>query len=211
MSKFNDANYQAINAARWQALDSARLFDTWRDVTVLDLGAGDGVFSDTYFTPKHAIVTPVEARQENLHAMNLARYEFYKRSVHMDLELDFPTGQYDMVLCVGLLYHLQTPTSFLMQVASAAPLLFLETVIWQNPDETGVLFVDEDNSFDQAYSGKGCRVGIEWLDKTLKALYPFVYAVPASEHPSFNGRNVNEQRVIRVASHGVQYKHLERV
>lgn len=210
MSKFNDSNYQALNLARWQALDDARLFTDFSGVKVLDLGAGDGVFSDTYFTPKAAIVTPVEARDENLLAMQRDRPTFAARAKKANLETVFPSGKWDMVLCVGLLYHLETPAQLLASCAKAAPVLFLETVIWQTPDEGGLLIVDETNSYDQAYSGRGCRPGIQWLDAVLSSLYSYVYTVPTPKHEVFNGGNPHEQRVIRVASKRA-YGHLKQV
>lgn len=209
MSKFNDANYQSLNSARWSALDTAALFSSYKGVQVLDLGAGDGVFSDTYFTPKGAVITAIEARNENLLAMELDRPHLFKTAQQLNLENAFPRGKWDMCLCVGLLYHLQTPADLLTKIAKAAPILFLETVIWQRPDESGLLLVQEAPAYDQAYSGYGCRPSVEWLGVVLKSLYKHVYAIPVA-HPAFNGGNPDEQRVIRVASQK-PYAHLTRV
>ena len=99
----------------------------------------------------------------------------------MDLERWDPTlvGQFDAVLCFGLLYHLAAPAEFLRACARLAPWLYLETVV-SDSDEVICRTVPEHGP-DQAWSSEGCRPSPAWLNRTLHDLGFDVRDISTSE------------------------------
>jgi SAM-dependent methyltransferase len=84
---------------------------------VLDLGAGDGWFSIELARRGAGEVVTVEGRAENLaqaEASRDARGLDQVRLIHGDVRDLSPAdqGEFDVVLCLGLLYHLDVPAVF---------------------------------------------------------------------------------------------------
>ena len=83
---------------------------------VLDLGCGEGLYA-LEFAQAGAQVTAIEGRRSNL-----ARCEFARRALALEgvrfLEEDVRDvslerhGRFDLILCSGILYHLDSPAAF---------------------------------------------------------------------------------------------------
>lgn len=198
---FGGDNYRTYNNARRVTFWSLKwLVAGWR---VLDVGAGDGFFGDSVFTPMGAILTCAEGRAEHIASLKKHRPHLAARAQVVDLDKAFPTGTYDLVFACGLLYHLGEPVRFLEHCAAAAPLLFMETVIW-NDGRDDMHFWEERVDYDQALNIKAARVTPTWLNRTLKEVgYTHVYEPPIPDHQDFRiWENPQPARVLRIASIG---------
>jgi SAM-dependent methyltransferase len=89
-------------------------------IRMLDLGCNEGGFS-LLFAQAGFHVVGLEARDKNLDCANylklqfqLANLEFHKADVRQ--ASDF--GVFDIVLCSGVLYHMDSPVSFLQQISA---------------------------------------------------------------------------------------------
>lgn len=196
---FGGDNYRAYNHARRTTFWNLKwLVAGWR---VLDVGAGDGFFGDSVFTPMGAILTCVDGRADHIAALKRDRPYLAARAKVVDLDNDFPSGQYDLVLACGLLYHLGKPIEFLQNCAQSAPLLFLETVVWNNEGDDIHFWDEESFRYDQSLNGPGARVTPAWLDRTLKEVgYSQVYEPPIPDHKDFRiWEQPQTARVLRIA------------
>jgi 2-polyprenyl-3-methyl-5-hydroxy-6-metoxy-1,4-benzoquinol methylase len=112
---------------------------------ILDLGSLEGGLS-LELAREGWDVTGVEGRASNFEKAELIRAYFGLENLHFQLR-DVKTldsardGQFDVIVCCGLLYHLDNPFEFLETLATlCAPggLLFIDTHV--APDERAVSF-----------------------------------------------------------------------
>lgn len=114
-------------------------------VRVLDLGSLDGGVAFE-MAREGWQTTGVEGRLSNFENAELIRAYFgldNLRFVHRDVKSLHPAtdGQFDAIVCCGLLYHLDDPFTFIRQMAGlTAPggMLFLDTCV--EPDEQAARF-----------------------------------------------------------------------
>lgn len=200
---FGGDNYRSYNNARRATFWSFK----WNlaGKRVLDVGGGDGTFADSVFNPMGAILTVVDGRAEHIERLKFERPHLAARAMVCDLDNDFPSvypGKWDLVFACGLLYHLGKPIEFLRHCASAAPLLFLETVVWNSEGDDLHFWNEESFRYDQSLNGPGARVTPEWLDRTLKEVgYSCVYEPPIPNHKDFRiWEQPEAARVLRIAA-----------
>lgn len=196
---FGGDNYRAYNHARRTTFWSLK----WNlaGKRVLDLGGGDGTFADSVFNPMGAILTVVDGRAEHIKTLKQERPHLAARAMVVDLDNSFPRGTFDLVFGCGLLYHLGKPVEFLQRCVEAAPLLFMETVIW-NSEGDDIHFWEERDDYDQALNRVGARVTPDWLNRTLKEVgYMQVFEPPIPDHRDFRiWENPETARVLRIAA-----------
>ena len=126
---------------------------SWLDVVfrdleshaALDIGCGDGLnsfFLESLGFTVHAI----DHAETNFNGMNGVRWlhQHLQSSVQIyDVDLDtrpsLPSDHYDIVLCMGLLYHIQNPYWLLKTIARSASYCLLSTRIARlAPDGTNI-------------------------------------------------------------------------
>ena len=88
------------------------------ELRILDLGAFEGLFA-VELARHGASVVAIEGREASLEKMRLAKDALDLDRLELRLEdvrdLDLQrTGSFDVVLCLGLLYHLDTPDVFVL-------------------------------------------------------------------------------------------------
>jgi SAM-dependent methyltransferase len=115
-----------------------------RDLTIMELGPQQGIHSVLLDKLGHRKSVAIEGRLENYQACLAAqrRYRLDRTEfVHANLEdlysdrRSLPeAGAFDLVFCLGVLYHLPDPAAALRWFRRQAPRLFLGTLYWQ-PDE----------------------------------------------------------------------------
>ncbi|MEV0005607.1 class I SAM-dependent methyltransferase [Micromonospora sp. NPDC050980] len=117
-------------------------FDVFPDATrILELGALEGADTIRLASRPGVTVVAVEGRADNLSRASfvLGLHGLTNvRLVHADVEqFDLRSlGRFDVVLCTGLLYHLQRPWDLLRSIADVSDGLFLSTHYWGDADTT---------------------------------------------------------------------------
>jgi len=170
--------------------------------TAVDVGCGVGYFS-SYLQELGLRVTATDGRAENvaeaqrrLVGVPCAVHDVEDRSIRQ-------LGVFDVVLCVGLLYHLENPFAAIRNLrALTGRLLIVESVVVPGTSPAAVL-LDEPGGRDQALQDSVLVVSEPALIKMLyRAGLPFVYSVDRlPDHGDFRDSFLLERRrTIVVAS-----------
>ncbi|EEP73306.1 class I SAM-dependent methyltransferase [Micromonospora sp. KC207] len=153
---------------------AAKFFGAFPDARrILELGALEG--ADTLALARHpgTTVLALEGRPENLRRAELVMEVNGITNVELrvaDVErIDFTElGEFDAVLCAGLLYHVREPWTLLKDIAGVAAGIYLSTHYWggvgdlQPIDGYTVKQVREEHPEPQA---RGLSVDVRWLDR----------------------------------------------
>jgi SAM-dependent methyltransferase len=181
---FNDDAAAAINSARIDHLAALDL--DIEGARVLDVGCGVGHFS-RFYVERGCTVVGVDGRPGNIEEMR-RRYPDIEAHV-LDVEKDplDALGQFDVVHCYGLLYHLESPIRGLRNMQSVCRrLLVLETIVCDNKQPLLILD-DETKTVNQALDGLGSRPSPSFVTMALDRVgFRHVYA-PAfpPDYPDF--------------------------
>jgi SAM-dependent methyltransferase len=198
-----------INAARRSAIEALGL--DLEHKRVLDVGSGPGHFVSTY-TSRGCQVTAVDGRGDIVDECRRRHPEVH--CVLGDVQtFDLATlGRFDIVHCLGLLYHLESPIAALRNIVRVCDgLLILESII---SDATGTIMRidDEPKTVNQAVGGLGCRPTPSFIALALNRIgFRHVYALAEPPHhedfrfePRLDGaweRDGHPLRAMFVASH----------
>lgn len=147
---FDQEHYQALNASRERVLRN--LIQELREPLALrsaiDIGCGLGHFSSSLSSLGLRVVG-VDARQKNV---DEARRRHPDIEFHvLDAEQVFTSrfGQFDLVLCFGLLYHLENPFRVIRNLAGlSTKLALIEGVVYPSSEPIMAL-LDENELNDQ--------------------------------------------------------------
>lgn len=181
---FDSLNYQKINKARIEHLDSLDL--SFKGKTILELGSGPGDIAE-YLLKEGAYVTSVDGREENIKSA-YSKHAFKKWNGYVyDLEKNISPGltKYDIIIAYGILYHLSDPKAFIQRIQSLNSQLFLlSTCVTSefnenhaNSNQAGICLIPEPSSNGtQALNGLGCRPNRRWLWRLLQNNFDEVYA-----------------------------------
>lgn len=118
---------------------------------VLDVACSNGFYSFE-FAKRGADVIGFDNLFSNIVRCTFAKKILNIRNVSFryldvnDLENTF-NGQFDMILCAGLLYHLDDPQKTIDQVAKLTKLAYFETIINEDIEES-ILIRDEETTAD---------------------------------------------------------------
>lgn len=184
VESFEVPEARSINSARLEHLSSLGLPLSGR--TVVDVGCGVGHLS-RFFRDRGCQVVCLDGRQENIEQLRILYPGTDARVFDLESQSLSDVGEFDIVFCYGLLYHLENPFRALRSLASAAgQLLLLETQVSDHRLPLVVL-EEETESFSQALHGVGSRPTPSFLALALReAGMPHVYTprVPP-DHPDF--------------------------
>jgi SAM-dependent methyltransferase len=161
--------------------------------TALDVGCGVGFFS-SYLQHAGFQVSAFDGREENA-------IEAHKRNSDLNIEIrdiEDPDlsklGTYDLVLCLGLLYHLENPFRALRNLAAlTGKVLVLETRVAPFNSNVALLYqenheVDQGLSYIAMIPSRGCLVKMLY-----KAGFSYVYGVKVlPDHEQFRGSAIRK-------------------
>ena len=189
---FDSQDALDINHARMAHLNSLQL--PLAGKTVLDVGSGVGHLA-RFFVEQGCQVTCVDARPENI-AVLRSRYQDIRADV-LNVEMDSldAVGQFDIVFCYGLLYHLENPLAALRNMARAcSDLLLLETVISDSFEPILRLEDEPAETPNQALGGLGNRPSPGFVVMALaRAGFPYIYGpISPPNHPDFEFKWQND-------------------
>lgn len=151
--------------AEWlAALDARGLPHDLRGKTVLDVGCNAGFYSFVAMARGAASVTGIDSDPYFLAQAELVReiVDLPAAFERMDVrDLDPSVGTFDVVLCTGLLYHLQDPMAALNRLCAVTrELLYIESELLTDEDLTGHAWFIERTYLDDPTNwwifGPGC-------------------------------------------------------
>ena len=181
---FDAPNAVAINKARMANLETMNL--GLRGKRVLDVGCGVGHLG-ARLVEMGANVVCVDGREGNIASLR-TRYPHLEAHVgNVETEALSKFGRFPVVLCYGLLYHLENPLQSLRNMASVCgEMLLLETIICDH-ESALVRVEDESTDVNQALGGIAGRPTPHYVVLALNRVgFPYVYApVTPPEHEDF--------------------------
>lgn len=179
---YPDALY--INSARQEHLASLGL-DLERR-TVIEVGAGIGLHTP-FFLERGCEVTVTDGAPPNVG--EIKRRHPGLKSFVLDLEDERSLrdlGEYDVVYCYGLLYHMSNPDSVLRRLSEICrEKLLLELICSPSTDDV-VIYVDDPAGLNQSTIGAGCRPSRRWILNKLTEYFGHGYiSTTQPDHPDF--------------------------
>jgi SAM-dependent methyltransferase len=134
---------------------------------ILEVGAGYGAIG-AFFSLLGAEVTCLEGRKANVRVIQ-QRYPFVKALLH-DLAQGIPGDAFfDVLIHMGVLYHLPDPEPALRAACRRCQHLILETEVSDSDDPDLVLSAREHAyGFDQSLVGQGSRPSPAFVERILK-------------------------------------------
>jgi SAM-dependent methyltransferase len=173
-----------INRARLEWLRGVDLVKP--GCRVLDVGAGVGHFL-SYYLDRGCTVVALDGRPENIAELKV-RFPAVEAHVADAQRLETRSlGQFDIIHCFGLLYHLESPISALRSFRETCTgILILETMVCDASRPVSVL-ADETKAASQALDGLGCRPSPAFVALALNRVgFRYVYgAAPPPRHEDF--------------------------
>lgn len=208
VQEFFGLRYLKHNAARLLHLQSLNL--DLNNKKVLEVGAGSGDHT-LFYLFKGCDILATDARKD---LVEFIKERLECKTAVLDVEkrpeLIVKLGQFDIIHCYGLLYHIGNPEQFLTESSKITNTLLLETCVTYGKNDMNIHPVRENvNASSQSATGSACRPTREWIYFTLKKLYKFVYCPRTQpkhfEFPTDWTLNVNHfkhlTRAIFIASH----------
>lgn len=143
--------------------------ETWfKGKRILELGCGYGDIGYTLST-LGATVVFAEGREENCAYLHRRFPNAKVYCMNCENEWPFPqNAHFDLILHLGLLYHLDNIWFALDKALECCDHLVLETEVADSDDPDYILKIDEDATFwDKSLMGRGSRPSAEYIEKHL--------------------------------------------
>jgi SAM-dependent methyltransferase len=133
---------------------------------VIDLACGYGWWGQSLLEYGCEVVF-LDGREENLAAVreqvpNAATYL-------MNVETDpFPVPRADLILCMGLIYHIADPRSLFDKMAAVSDQVFVETTCLDHDGEFIVYHNESTDARQFSLTGSACRPSPKWVMRQLR-------------------------------------------
>jgi SAM-dependent methyltransferase len=199
---FDQQHYEHLNRARGEV--ASRLLTELKPTlglrTAIDVGCGLGYFS-RFLASFGLDVTGIDGREQNA-SEGRRRYPGI-RFITANVESpDFEKiGTFDLVLCFGLLYHLENPFQAVRNLHTLTGRVLLIESMCAPGSSPSMEFLDEYHGEDQAldyvafYPTEACLVKM-----LFRAGFPFVYGLAnPPDHEDFREGRRHRSRIMLVA------------
>jgi len=194
---FDKEHARRFNERRMEFLDTLIpwLIREMEVKSCLDVGCGIGLFSD-YMNRAGLPIVALDGREENI-AEARRRFPDIEFHVH-DIESNEVKrlGEFDLVLCLGLLYHLENPLLAIRNLeAMTGKVMILESMITPGRKPVATL-VDEGVENDLSLRCAAFVPSQSCIVKMLyKAGFKYVYGVVTlPDHEDFSSRATQRRR-----------------
>jgi SAM-dependent methyltransferase len=147
--------------------------DRLRGRKVIDLACGYGWWGQDLMA-HGADVIFVDGREDNLAAV---RSQVPGATTYlMNVETDpFPVAQADLILCMGLIYHIADPRALFDKMARITERVFVDTTCLDHDGEFIVYHAETNQPNGFSLTGSACRPSPKWVMRQLAdAGFPFV-------------------------------------
>lgn len=154
---------------------------------VIDLGCGYGWWGQALI--EHgADIAFVDGRRSNLEAVQkeVPGAKTYLMNVESD---GLPRMKADLILCMGLIYHIASPRALFDRMIAVAPRVFIDTTCMDHDGEF-IVYHSEVQGSQYSLSGSACRPSPNWVMGQLReAGYEYVYDIsdPIGNRPPAAG------------------------
>jgi 2-polyprenyl-3-methyl-5-hydroxy-6-metoxy-1,4-benzoquinol methylase len=204
MKAFDEPASLRINAARAAFLRQflEELRRTRKVATAADVGCGFGFFSGVLLEAG-LDVTAIDGRAENVREAQNRHPGLETAVFDVEDRALAEAGRFDLVLCYGLLYHLENPFAAIRNLAALTGGVALIESVRAPGDEPATVMYEEDHDIDQALNYIAMIPTESFLIKALYAAgLEHVYRTTAPpEHHDFRDRVVKRRRrTVLVAS-----------
>ena len=176
--------------------------------TALDVGCGFGFFSQV-LADLGFKVSAIDARPANVSAAKARIPGVDFRVGDIEAAALDDLGVYDLVYCVGVLYHLENPLRALRNlVALTGKVLLIETVIAPFKSQMAVL-CEEPKLANQGVNYVACVPTESWFIKSLYRVgFPLVYRTKALPgHRDFRSNLIRKRRRTILFASRVRLEH----
>lgn len=163
-----DGHYCEWRAKRLRTIIQYYGADRLRGMKVLELGCGYGDIGMGLWT-LGADVFFSDARQEHLEVIR-SRYPSLPRNRLMQIDLEKgiePSDRFDLILHLGVLYHLTNWEKSIRDCAKVARFMVLESEVCDSDDNSFEISIQEEG-YDQAFSGVGTRPSADNIEREMR-------------------------------------------
>ncbi len=134
---------------------------------LLELGCGHADMGNIFYM-LGSDLTVTDARKEHLEVVK-SKYYYLKRVLYDLDNKDWPFEKYyDLILNMGILYHVKEFEQLLKNCLSNCKNMFLESVVSDSDDPNFVTYRQEGIGIDQAFNGIGCRPSGANIERIIK-------------------------------------------
>lgn len=163
-----------LTAARQQHLATLGL--DLNKKKVLEVGGGIGLHSG-FFLKRDCDLLFTEPRPFNLMEALRRNRRLKTALLDLDQETDLKwLGQFDVVYCYGVLYHLQFPEKAIRQLSEICNgVLLLDTMVSPAEGDGINVFYEDASVLNQAVRGVGCRPSRRWVLDTVRKYWGHGY------------------------------------
>jgi SAM-dependent methyltransferase len=144
--------------------------DYFKNKNVLELGSGHGDIG-AFFAELGANVLSLEGRIQNINYATLKHRKIENfKCIQFDLENDFSNyGKFDLIINLGLLYHLKNVDGHLNCCFKMSDDILLETVVCDSTDPYKIFYCEENKKVDDhALNGIGSRPSPFYIERIAK-------------------------------------------
>ena len=163
-----DGKYLDWNQKRIKGIIDHYGYEFMQGKKILDLGCGHADIGGALYR-LGGVVTALDVRQEHL---KIAAKKFPGiKTVKADLDgkWPFPGAQFDLILDLDILCHLNDYESHIKEICKSTNHLVLETAVCDSDDPYKVFFFAEGKTtYDMAANGQGCRPSVAAIERVLK-------------------------------------------
>lgn len=156
----------AINSARQDHLASLGL--DLVNKTVIEVGAGIGLHTP-FFLERGCDVTVTDGAPPNVQEIKRRHPDLPSFVLDLEDERSLQDlGEFDVVYCYGLLYHMSNPDSVLRRLSEICRDKLLLELICSPSTESVVDLVSDPAGLNQSTIGAGCRPSRSWILERLR-------------------------------------------
>lgn len=159
--------YAAWRSVRWEAIERSCPAEWWDGKTVLELGCRGGEFGNML----HEFGADVTCADARPWFLDRVRRNFsHLRAIRLDLNRDPIGEEYDVVVHMGVLYHLSAPAFSIGEACHAAgEMLIMESQVtdYDSLDSFPLIEAHGGAHTDQAIDGRACRPTPYWIETQL--------------------------------------------